>query len=151
MYELFKTIHIIAAVLWVGAVILSQVNGALAARSGEQARMLGFVRDQAWLGKHYFAPTAVILLIAGMVMVVDSGWAFSDLWIVIGIALFAASVIIGMFFLGPKSERLIVDIEQKGMGDAGVQQLGKQLALLSQVDLVILVLVVANMVIKPGV
>ena len=151
MYELFKTIHIVAAVVWVGGVILSQVNGALAARSGEQARLLGFVKDQAWLGKHYYAPAAITLVIAGIVMVVDSGWEFSDLWIVIGIALWALSVIIGMFFLGPKSEQLVATVEQKGMGDAGAQSLNRQLALLSQVDLVILVLVVINMVVKPGV
>ncbi|HJR44004.1 MAG TPA: DUF2269 family protein [Actinomycetota bacterium] len=146
-----KTIHVVAAVVWIGGVILSQVNGALAAKSGEQARMLGFIRFQAWLGKAYFAPASIVLLIAGVVMVIDSGWEFSDLWIVIGIALYALSVIIGALLLTPKSEQLTAGIEQKGMGDAGVQSLAGQLALLSRVDLLILVLVVINMVVKPGV
>ena len=151
MYELFKTIHVLAAVAWVGGVILSQVNGALAARSGEQARMLGFIRDQAWLGKRYFAPASITLIVAGVVMVADSGWEFSDTWIVIGIALWVASVVIGAGFLGPRSEKLMTDVEQKGLDDPGVQSLSRQLAMLSRVDLVILVLVVIDMVVKPGV
>ena len=151
MYELFKTIHVIAAVAWVGGVILSQVNGALAARSGEQTRMLGFIHDQAWLGKRYFAPAAITLIIAGIAMVIESGYQFSDLWIVIGIALWVASVVIGAGFLGPRSEKLLTDVEQKGMDDPGVQSLSRQLAMLSRVDLVILVLVVIDMVaLKPG-
>ena len=150
MFELFKTIHVLGAVAWVGGVILSQVNGALAMRSGEQARIYGFISDQAWLGKRYFAPASIAVIIAGIVMVVDSGYEFSDLWIVMGIALWLASVVIGAGFLGPRSEKLETEIQQKGMDDPGVQSLGRQLGLLSRVDLVILLLVVIVMVVKPG-
>lgn len=151
VYEVFKTIHVVAAVAWVGGVILSQVNAALATRSGEQARLHGFIQDQAWLGKHYFAPAAIVLILAGIAMVIESGWEFADLWIVIGIALWVASVIIGAGFLGPRSEQLTAELEQKGMDDPGVQSLANQLALLSRADLVILLLVVTDMVVKPGV
>ena len=150
IYEVFKTIHVVAAIAWVGAVILSQVNAALATRSGEQARLYGFIQDQAWLGKHYFAPAAIILILAGIAMVIESGWEFADLWIVMGIALWVASVIIGAGFLGPRSEKLTTELEQKGMDDPGVQALANQLALLSRADLVILLLVVIVMVVKPG-
>ena len=151
MYDLFKTLHVAAAVAWVGGVILSQVNAALAARSGVPARMLGFIRIQGWLGQRYFAPLAGVVVLAGVAMVIESGWEFSDTWIVIGIALFVISSVIGAGFLTPRSEQLATALEQKGMDDPEVQSLNKQLATLSRVDFLILVLVVIDMVVKPGV
>lgn len=151
LYELFKTIHVIAAVMWVGGVILSQVYAAVAFGSGEKTRVLGFIRIQAWLGKRYFAPASVVLILAGIAMVIESGWEFADIWIVMGITLWVASVIIGAGFLTPRSEKLTVELEQKGLDDPGVQGLADQLALLSRADLVILLLVVIVMVVKPGI
>ena len=151
LYEFFKTLHVAAAVAWVGGVILSHVNAALAARSGDPARMLGFIRIQGWLGQRYFAPLAGVVVLSGVAMVIESGWEFEDTWIVIGIALFLASSIIGAGFLTPKSDQLTAAIEQKGMDDPDGQRLNKQLTTLSRVDLLILVLVVIDMVVKPGV
>ena len=150
LYELFKTIHILGAVAWGGAVIVTQFLGYLAVSSGDQNRMLGFVDDQNWLGKHYFAPTAVTVLVAGIAMVIQSGWEFEDPWIAIGLVLFFATVFLGMFVLGPKGEKLSAAIREKGLADPGVQAQSKQLANLSRIDLVLLVVLIADMVIKPG-
>lgn len=151
VYELFKTIHVIAAVTWVGGVILSQVYAAVAFRSGDKARILGFMRVQGWLGQRFFAPAAGAVVLAGIAMVIESGWEFKNLWIVIGIAIFLISTVIGAGFLTPKSEQLAAALEQKSMDDPEVQRLSGQLALLSRVDFVLLLLVVIDMVVKPGV
>jgi uncharacterized membrane protein len=150
LYELFKTIHILGAVAWGGAVIVTQFLGFLATSSGNQERMLGFVEDQTWLGKHYFAPTAVTVLLAGIAMVIQSGWEFTDPWIVIGLVLFFATVFLGMFVLGPQGEKLSAAIRERGLQDPEVQAQGRKLANLSRIDLVLLVVVIADMVIKPG-
>ena len=150
LYELFKTIHVLGAVAWGGAVIVTQFLAFLAVRSGDQQRMLGFVEDQNWLGKHYFAPTAITVLVAGIAMVIESGWEFEDPWIAIGLVLFFATVFLGMFVLGPKGEKLAAAIREKGLSDPGVQAQSQQLANLSRIDLMLLVLIIADMVIKPG-
>lgn len=151
MYELFKTIHVIAAVMWVGGVILSQVYAAVAMGSGDKTRMLGFMRIQGWLGQKYFAPAAGVLVLAGVAMVIESGWEFKDLWIVLGIVIFVTSSVIGAGFLTPRSEQLATALEQKPVDDPEVQRLTGQLALLSRIDFVLLLLVVVVMVTKPGV
>ena len=97
------------------------------------------MRIQGWLGQRYFAPLAGIVVLAGVAMVIESGWEFADTWIVIGIALFVLSTVIGAGFLTPRSEQLATALEQKGMDDPEVQSLNKQLAMLSRADLVILV------------
>lgn len=149
-YELFKTIHVLAAIAWVGGVIVSQVLASLAVQSGDPQKLIGFVKDQAWLGKRYFAPASVLVILGGIAMVIESGWNFSDLWIVIGISIYVVSVIIGMFFLTPGSEKMLVLANERGTEDQATQDAARRLTMLSQVDLVLLVLVVAVMVIKPG-
>ncbi len=150
LYELMKTIHVLAAAAWVGGAVISHVQGALIAKSKDQQRVLNFVKEQNWLGTRYFAPLAVVVLIAGIVMVVDSGWNFSDLWIVIGLVLFAATVFVGAGMLGPQGKKLETAIEARGLDDPGSQQLWTTFKNTSSIDLVLLVLVVSDMVIKPG-
>lgn len=151
LYELFKTIHILGAVAWAGAVIVSQFLAYNAQRSGDPQRLLGFIEDEAWLGKHYFAPASIITLLAGIAMVIESGWRFTDLWIVIGLVLYFVTVLLGIFVLTPKSEQLVVALRDKGTNDAGVQAQTQQLMQLSRLDLLLLVLIILDMVIKPGV
>lgn len=153
VYEVFKTLHVLAAVAWVGGVIISQVLASLAVKETQTdpGKLVGFVEDQAWLGKHYFAPASIVVILAGVAMVIESGWNFSDLWIVIGITLYVISVIIGIAFLTPGSEKMLALANERGLADGEVQQAAQRLTMLSRIDLLILVLVVADMVIKPGV
>jgi uncharacterized membrane protein len=112
--------------------------------------MLGFMEDEAWLGKHYFAPVSIITLLAGIAMVIESGWEFTDAWIVIGLVLFLVTVLLGMFVLTPKSEAAVAAIRDKGMTDPDTKAKVDQLMTLSRIDLLLLVVIIADMVIKPG-
>lgn len=150
LYEFLKTIHVLAAVAWGGAAAVSHFLGFLAERSGDPQRMATYVEDQAWLGKHYYAPASITVLIAGIAMVVVSGWQFTDAWIVIGLVLFLMIVPLGMFVLSPKSEQLAAAIRERGLEDPGVQAQAEQLKRFALIDLLLLVLVIADMVIKPG-
>ncbi|HWC13472.1 MAG TPA: DUF2269 family protein [Actinomycetota bacterium] len=150
LYELLKTLHVLGAAAWAGAVIVSQFLGFLAARSGQTDRMVAFIEDEAWLGPHYFAPISGVMLITGIAMVVQSGWQFEDTWVALGLVIFFVTVFLGMFLLGPKSERLAAAIRDRGLDDAGVQADTQKLMRLTRLDLALLVLVIAIMVIKPG-
>jgi len=152
LYELLKTLHVLAAVAWVGGVIISQVLAGVAVKAAptNPQKLVEFVRDQAWLGKRYFAPASIVVILAGVAMVIESGWNFSDLWIVIGITIYVVSVVLGIAFLTPGSEKMLAVATARGVEDPEAQQLAQRLTMLSRVDLVLLVLVVVNMVIKPG-
>ena len=150
MYELLKTIHVLAAIAWVGGVIMGQVQGARLARSQDPQRFLAYAQEQSWLGKNFYAPVSVVVLLAGIGMVAESGWAFTDLWIIIGIVLFAATVILGMLFLSPLGEKIVAGLTSGEGPTAALEADVTRIKLLSQIDLVLLVLVVINMVVKPG-
>ena len=150
LYELLKLIHVLGAITWVGTSIEQQLVGARAMSSNERGRLAHFVDEADWVGVRIMTPAAILVVIAGILMVIDSGWNFSDTWILIGIGLFILTSLNGMVFLTPQTKKLKSLIVERSENDTGVQALVKRVTLASRIDLLILIAIVADMVIKPG-
>ncbi len=148
LFELLKFVHIVAAAAWVGGAILSQAQSAWVNSRGEGA-FAEFIDFQAWLSTKYFAPLSGIVVAAGIGMVIVSGYNFTDTWIIIGLVLYAISAATGAGFLGPQTEKIKEGLAT-GVRDTALQQRIDRVRLATRVDAVVLVLVIADMVIKPG-
>ena len=150
LYEIFKIIHILAATAWVGGALLTQFQAARALKVGG-AELEHFMWEQQKVGPRFFAPMSLTVVIAGVVMVLDSGIDFQDLWIAIGIAGFLFTFVTGMFVLRPRVIT-IVELLQGGRApsDPEVQPKIANLIKASRIDLVVLFIVVIDMVVKPG-
>ena len=147
---MLKFIHVLAAAGWVGAVFLGHAHIAWVKKRDNPADFAHFIDLQAWLGKTYFMPLSLVVLLAGIGMVIV-GWPnFTDTWILIGIVLFVATVALGAGYLGPQSEKIRAALAQGGPPDAETQKRINNVTVASRLDLVFLVLVVADMVFKPG-
>ncbi|HEV2756917.1 MAG TPA: DUF2269 family protein [Actinomycetota bacterium] len=149
-YEFAKTIHVLFAVIWVGGAATTQVFATRLSRANEPRRMAAFAKDIEFVGTRVFTPASVVVLAAGIWMVAISGWDFTDLWIVLGLIGIAFSATVGATFLGPESGRIGRLIEAKGPEDTEVAARLNRIFLVSRVELVILLLIVINMVVKPG-
>ncbi len=149
LYEFLLFVHIMGAIAWLGASITMQLVGFVARRSNDPTRLVAYAEMQAWLGPRYFAPISMIVLLAGIGMVIISGYDWEDLWIAIGIALWAVTVATGMFYLAPESERIAAAMLE-GPPDDAMQRRIDRIERISRVDLALLVLIVADMTIKPG-
>ena len=152
MYEFLKTIHVIFAAIWVGTAAQQQFAAARAQMraKSDPKYLVEFADDAEWYGKRLFAPASGITAVFGVLLVIQSGWEFNDLWIIIGIALFVLSSIIGAAFLTPESGRLKELVAQKGMDDPEVKGRIARINMVVRVDFLILIAVVADMVVKPG-
>jgi uncharacterized membrane protein len=150
IYELLKLIHVLGAITWVGTSIEQQLVGARAMSSNERGRLAHFVDEADWVGVRIMTPAAILVVIAGILMVIESGWNFTDTWILIGIGLFILTSLNGMVFLTPQTKKLKSLIVERSENDKGVQALVKRVTLASRIDLLILIAIVADMVIKPG-
>jgi hypothetical protein len=75
---------------------------------------------------------------------------FTDTWIVLGLIGIAATIVTGVGFLGPESERLGKAFVERGPSDPEIGRRISRILVISRVDLVVLILVVADMVFKPG-
>ena len=150
-YELMKTFHVLAAVIWVGGAAAVQVLAIRTVRAANPERTATFAKEAEWLGMRVFLPATLLLLALGIGMVIEQeAWAFGDTWILIGLGGILFSALVGSFFLGPESGRVGNLIETEGADSPEVARRLRRLFLISRIELVVLVLVVADMVIKPG-
>jgi uncharacterized membrane protein len=150
LYELLKLIHVLGAITWVGTSIEQQLVGARAMSASQRGRLTHFVDEADWVGVRIMTPAAILVVIAGVLMVIESGWNFTDTWILIGIGLFVLTSLNGIVFLTPQTKKLKPLIAERGEDDGSVQALVKRVTLASRIDLLILIAIVADMVIKPG-
>ena len=149
-YEALLAVHIIAAAIWVGGAFAVNVLVARMQKANQHARLLELNKDFETLGMKVFMPASIVVLLAGigLVAVVD-GFEFTDFWIAFGLAAIAFSVAIGAGYLGPESGRLSVLAAERGPDDPEVQMRMHKLAKISRFEMLILLLVVADMAIKP--
>src|SRR6185436_6526542 len=84
-YTIVKSIHVLAAALWVGTGFAVNIAMTLGARSGEPATMLVAMRFAKFLGKYVFPSLALITLIFG-IWLTESFYDWDLLWIQLGMA-----------------------------------------------------------------
>jgi uncharacterized membrane protein len=150
-FEGLKALHVLLAVIWVGGATTVQIFAIKAVRSPDPSEKIGLLRNTEWVGMRVYFPASVLLLIAGILMVVDRpDFAFGDAWILIGLGGLIFSAVVGSTFLGPETGRVGKLVEAKGSDDPEVVSRINRLFVVSRVELAILLLVVLDMVIKPG-
>jgi uncharacterized membrane protein len=149
LYEWLLFLHIIAAMIWLGGLVLLNVLAALVLRSGEResvARLIGTLRI---VGPATLAPSMLGVVVFGIWLVLDSDvWGFSQTWIVLALVLFAAAFLIGAVFqsrtaIGAQRAAESGDLEE------AVRQFTRW-AWGMRVILVLLLVIVWDMVFKPG-
>jgi uncharacterized membrane protein len=143
--------HIVAAVAWVGGAITMQLVGARLVRAESAEAVAAFSRTAEWIGPRLYMPASLAVLGFGIAMVaVEESWTIGDLWIIFGLVGIAISAIGGAVFFGPQSKRIVEAIRTEGAESERTQALMRRLFVVGRIDLVILLLIVADMVLKPG-
>ena len=148
-YQVWKTVHVLGAVVWVGGALMLNILASLAMRSPLPGRRAEFAREAEKVGLRLFAPTGLILVVVGFVLVHQGGWGYEP-WVVLGIGAYALSFLTGLLFIGPESGRIGKLIEAEGDSSPAVVARIRRIFLISRIELAILLLVVIDMVIKPG-
>lgn len=96
-----------------------------------------------------FAPISAITAVFGILLVIQGYPNFNDAWVLIAIVLWIVSVAIGAGYLSPQTVKISELSKEKGYNDSEVQGRIKKVTTATHIDGVILVLAVADMVIKP--
>jgi uncharacterized membrane protein len=148
-YTFFKSIHVIAAVIWVGGALMIQALAFRIVRTGDARRQAEFAKDTEVVGMRLFIPATWLLLLAGIAMMINLDLAWGQNWIVFGLIAFALSFVVGAGFLGPEGGRIAQVIEREGPTSPEAQRRIRRILLISRCELVVLLTVVVNMVVKP--
>ena len=150
LYNGLKFIHILAAVAWVGSGLFVQYRGTRLRRTGTPEQTANLARDVAE-STPWFVGTSLTVLVAGIVLVLYApGLDFTDTWILLGLVGYAATFVTGMFLIRPTAEKLAAVAASEGPTSPTTQALIARIFAISRVDQVVLLLVILDMVFKPG-
>ena len=146
-FEVFKFLHVTAAIIWVGGAILGAFFTERA-KKAEPAHRLGIVRDMEFVSRRMFAPAAMAALLFGVLMVLEADVIdFDQTWIILGSGGIVVSTILGLGYLGPQAKKLAAEL---AAGDAAAGGRLTAISRVAQLDLFVLLVVVWAMVAKPG-
>ena len=68
-YELLLFVHVVAAIVWLGAATVVQIFAARANRATDPMDMHRVAADAEWLALRVFIPASLVVLIAGLLLV----------------------------------------------------------------------------------
>jgi uncharacterized membrane protein len=150
-YKWWLAIHILLAVVWVGSDVAIQIFVIRAKQAGPD-RLAYLAREIEWYGTRVLLPSSLGLVIIGFILLHVSAGAY-DLgqgWVLFGFIVWLLSASAGAFYLGPESGRLSKVVEERGPDDPEYQARLSRIFVVSRIELVLLILVVLDMTVKPG-
>ena|SRR5688572_32930294 len=147
-YEVLLFLHIAAAAVWLGSAFLLQMLVFRAGQAGDAPLLRGIASNSGWMAQRIFIPASLAVLIVGILLTIEGPWSFGDLWIVLGLAGYAFSFLVGILFIEPEGKRVAAAM---AAGDqAGGAFHVNRINTVSRIELVVLYLVVAVMALKPN-
>jgi uncharacterized membrane protein len=148
LYDWLKFGHVLMAIVWVGGAIAMQLLASRVQRVGTRAQLVEMTEHIEFVATRLFIPASLILLILGIWMV-SLRWSFGQTWVILGIAMFLYSFISGSLYLSPQMRKVKAVVQREGTDSDEVAALAGRIFLVSRVELVFLVLIVLDMVLKP--
>lgn len=148
MHETLLIIHILAAATWIGgSLTIMFLSRRLRANSHEAGA--GLMEAFMQMGKMYFPPAAVVLLLTGILLVLDSSdHGFEDAFVAIGIAVVIAGAFLGIKVFGPLAQQAKQGHDEKD--DAAVDRAYRRFARFGVLELALLTFAVVAMVTTLG-
>jgi uncharacterized membrane protein len=151
VYNAMKFVHVLAAIVWVGSGLFTLIQATRLLRMNDTVKLAAFAKDVEFWGLRLFTPASLIVLIAGVAMVLyHPGLGFSDAWILLGLIGYGLTFLTGAFYLGPTSGKLARMVDTRPPDDPEIGRGIRRIFAISRVDQTVILLVVADMVFKPG-
>lgn len=146
IYSIFKFLHVICAIAWVGGGLTLLANSILSVRAKGEVETLKSLDTMNNLGKSWFIPSSLLTVVFGAITAVLGG-SFFDLWVLLGLAGFASTFFTGLLILEPLGRR-ISEVLAAGRTEEALEQ-GKRLMQIAKFDYTVMIVVIADMVLKP--
>jgi uncharacterized membrane protein len=148
-YEIYKVLHVLAAVVWVGGGVLLTILALLTQRANDPVALANIGRQAEFVGTRIFIPSSVIVLVFGIAMIEKGELGWGHFWIDAALVGWAITFVAGAGFFGPQTKRLNALVEEHGVEHPIVQSKLNQILTVARLDIAMLLLVVADMTAKP--
>jgi uncharacterized membrane protein len=148
-YSVFRVVHVVVAVFWVGGGLTLTVLGLRAESLDDPAEIATLARQAAFVGEKLFAPAGLIVLLMGIAMVINADLGWGHFWIVAALVGYAVTFATGVGVLSPLAKKVDALITEEGAESPAAQAAIRKILLVARVDVTVLLLVVADMTTKP--
>ena len=148
-YEIFKAIHVLAAMVWLGGGTIITILAWRAQRARDNVQLVQIARQAEWAGTRVFVPSALVVLAMGIVLMAKGDFGYGEFWPLFGLIAWGVSFVVGATFLGPEAGRLARLTEVKDPDDPEVVARTNRVLAVARADVVLIALVAAVMVAKP--
>jgi uncharacterized membrane protein len=150
-YEIYKTLHVAFAVIWVGGGIALTIIGLLAERADDPRDLATIVKYAEKLGQRVFSPSSVVVLAFGIAMIEKGGLGWGTFWIDFALVLWAVSFAVGAGYLGPTAGKLHKLHEASGGAlTPEITAVQQRILRVIRFDAAMLLLIVVDMAAKPS-
>lgn len=146
-YLVFKFLHVLSAIVWLGGGFCLALLGIVAASKKDDAELLRVVNSVVFLGNRLFMPASLLTVVFGVIAAYLAN-TFDQLWVLLGLAGFAAAFLTGTFILKPTSDRIAAKVAEGKQAEAVA--LGHRVLQTAKFDYTVMTVVIADMVLKPG-
>jgi uncharacterized membrane protein len=146
-YTLFKFLHILTALAWVGGGFTLLVGSVLAERAEGETALFKILDIMNLLGKTWFVPASFLTVVFGAVAATFGG-LWGEFWVLLGLAGFATTFFTGLLVIEPTGRRLGALVAD-GQPDEAIAE-GRKLMAVGRFDYTVMFVVVLDMVFKPG-
>jgi hypothetical protein len=150
LYEILLFVHVMAVATWVGGGIMLHVISERTVASNDPARIGALLAEAEMLGQRYFGPASGIALIAGIWLVIEGSWGWTEPFVIGGITGIALSTIIGFGMIQPAAIKAGRSLGATGTITAEVSTSLQKVQTFSRIDTLVLVVVLFLMTVKPG-
>ena len=146
-YLILKFIHILAAIVAVGANI---TYGVWSVRARRDPAHLGFaIRGIQLLDNRIANPAYGVLFLSGLLMVIVGGLGLR-LWIIVAVILFAAVAVIGLVYFTPLVRRQLALVDAGDTSSPEFERLARRNAMIGPILGVLVVIILGMMVFQPN-
>lgn len=149
-YELLLFLHVLAIATWFGSGLAIMVLATRALSAGGTAFGTFALNAGWWAGRAHPA-AGVILLLTGFGMVADADLSLGETWVLLALIGLVLAMGVGGALIGRTAGQLEKALQGSGGSLTAEQRpIAERVVLYSRLELVILILVIADMVAKPG-
>jgi hypothetical protein len=150
-YTIFLTVHVVAAVIWVGGDVTLTTLGIVFERRGEGEVLGALGRMGTWVGTRVYTPALFVVIAFGIAMMVkEEFFDWGEFWVVFGLIGWAIAGVVGVGFVGPELGRIDEAARTHGPDSAEVAERVKRLFMIFRFDTALLILIVIDMTAKPS-
>src|SRR5437879_7109973 len=148
-YNVYKMIHVVAAVLWVGGAAMIALLALLTEREDDPMALASLGRKAENLSTRLFIPSSLAVLVFGILMMWKGDLDWGQFWVIVGLVGFATTFLTGIAYLTPQTKKVGELAQEHGAEHPLTQAELKKLLTVVRFDVAMLLVIVADMAAKP--